>query len=86
VSQKINEVDHGVNAARVTITTSCRDTDHLPKVSNAGQFVGENNSLQVMHNGVLVGRDCYDGAWMTEIIQQLHGHHEPQEEVVFSLF
>ena len=85
MSQKITDVDHGVNAARVTITTSCRDTDHLPKVSNAGQFVGENNSLQVMHNGVLVGRDCYDGAWMTEIIQQLYGHHEPQEEVVFSV-
>ena len=83
MSQETSEVDHGVNTARITITTSCRDTDHLPKVSNAGQFVGEDNSLQVMHNGVLVGRDCYDGAWMTEIIQQLHGHHEPQEEVVF---
>jgi FkbM family methyltransferase len=36
-----------------------------------------------MHNGVVVREGCYAGAWMTEIIRQLHGHHEPQEELAF---
>ena len=36
-----------------------------------------------MHNGVLIAEGCYHGEWMTEIIRNLRGHHEPQEEVVF---
>jgi FkbM family methyltransferase len=36
-----------------------------------------------MHCGVVVERDCYYGAWMTEVIRRLRGHHEPQEEAVF---
>jgi FkbM family methyltransferase len=36
-----------------------------------------------MHNGVMIGEGCYYGPWMTEIIRGLHGHHEPQEELVF---
>jgi FkbM family methyltransferase len=74
----------GVNTRRVEITVSCRDADLIPKVHNAGLFVGESESIQVMHNGVQVVRDCYDGDWMTEIITKLRGHHEPQEEVVFN--
>jgi FkbM family methyltransferase len=36
-----------------------------------------------MHNGVLILEGCYYGDWMTEIIRNLRGHHEPQEELVF---
>jgi FkbM family methyltransferase len=36
-----------------------------------------------MHNGIVVREGCYHGAWMTEIIRQLRGHHEPQEELAF---
>ncbi len=76
--------DFGINNRRVEITASCRDADSIPKVQNAGLFIGESDSIQVMHNGVLVVRDCYDGAWMTEVITRLRGHHEPQEELVFN--
>jgi FkbM family methyltransferase len=37
-----------------------------------------------MHNGIVVEEHCYGGPWMTEIIRQLRGHHEPQEEVAFN--
>lgn len=37
-----------------------------------------------MHNGLLIERGCYYGPWTDEIIRALGGHHEPQEEVVFS--
>ena len=36
-----------------------------------------------MHNGVVVARDCYCGPWMTKLIGDLKGHHEPQEEKAF---
>ncbi len=39
--------------------------------------------VQVMHNGMLIDEGCYHGAWMTEIIRDLRGHHEPQEELAF---
>ena len=39
--------------------------------------------VQVMHNGMLIDEGCYHGAWMTEIIRNLRGHHEPQEELAF---
>lgn len=61
-----------------------RDTDPIPKVHGAGE-VGDvaGTPVQVMHNGVIVERDCYYGPWMTEIIHTLRGHHEPQEEWAF---
>jgi len=66
------------------MTISCRDADHLPKVEGAGEVFLHNGALvQRMHNGVLIEEGCYYGPWMTEIIQALRGHHEPQEEVVF---
>jgi FkbM family methyltransferase len=71
-------------AQRVAMTISCRDADHLPKVEGAGEVFLHNGALvQRMHNGVLIEEGCYYGPWMTEIIQALRGHHEPQEEVVF---
>jgi FkbM family methyltransferase len=71
-------------AARVRLTTSCRDTDRIPKVAGAGDVrVSGGRRVQVMHNGVLVVEGGYYGDWMTDIISTLRGHHEPQEEVVF---
>ena len=70
---------------RVEITTAVRDTDRLPKVDDAGAVRDHDGVLvQVMHNGVLIEEGCYFGAFMTEIITRLRGHHEPQEEVVFN--
>jgi FkbM family methyltransferase len=69
---------------RVAITTSCRDTDAIPKVDGAGEvFERDGQLLQRMHNGIVVAAGCYHGAWMTEVIRGLRGHHEPQEELVF---
>jgi FkbM family methyltransferase len=39
--------------------------------------------VQVLHNGLVVEADGYVGGWMTEIISNLKGFHEPQEEKVF---
>jgi hypothetical protein len=41
--------------ARAVMTTSCRDTDYIPKVADAGAlFERDGRTLQVMHNGVLL--------------------------------
>lgn len=70
--------------SRIELTVSCRDSDPIPKVANAGSVVQESGRrVQVMHNGVRVKAGGYYGDWMTEIIQRLQGHHEPQEELVF---
>ena len=69
---------------RIKLTTSCRDTDRIPKVADAGEVrTTPEGRVQVMHNGVLVVEGGYYGDWMTEIIRTLRGHHEPQEEIVF---
>jgi len=72
------------DATRVKQTIACRDCDDVPKVEGAGEFVGENNEYQRMHNGTLVMRGSYHGSWMSEIISELQGHHEPQEEKAFA--
>jgi FkbM family methyltransferase len=70
--------------SRIEMTVSCRDSDPIPKTANAGKVIHERGrSVQVMHNGVRVKAGGYYGDWMTEIIQRLRGHHEPQEELVF---
>lgn len=69
---------------RVEMTLSCRDSDFIPKVPNAGEIMDENGrSVQIMHNGVRVMAGGYHGDWMAEIIKGLRGHHEPQEELLF---
>ncbi len=70
---------------RIEMTTSCRDTDPIPKVPGAGDVVQgpEGFAYQLMHNGLRVIAGGYDGQWMTEIIRRLRGHHEPQEELLF---
>jgi FkbM family methyltransferase len=71
---------------RIALTTSCHDADALPKVAGAGDVIERDGvRVQVMHNGVVIEEGCYYGAWMTEIIRRLRGHHEPQEEAAFAL-
>jgi len=69
------------NFRRVELAVSCRDTDVIPKVPGAGSV--RDDGTQLMHNGVVVEADGYQGPWMTEIIERLRGHHEPQEELAF---
>jgi FkbM family methyltransferase len=77
--QLINDLER-----RIQLTVSCRATDDIAKVDGAGGFTVVNGQeAQIMHNGVLVLRDGYLGPWQTRVIAELHGHHEPQEEVVF---
>lgn len=69
---------------RVIGTINGDDADDIPKVEGAGEiFEEEGVRYQLMHNGVKVLERCYYGAWMTDIIYALRGHHEPQEEKVF---
>jgi FkbM family methyltransferase len=71
-------------ARRVLMTVSCRDSDGIHKVDDAGQLqVRDGQPVQVMHNGLLIEEGSYYGSWMTEIIRGLGGHHEPQEELIF---
>jgi len=70
---------------RRELTLSCKDCEAIPKVSNAGgvQTLSDGTKVQVMHNGVKVLAHSYIGPWMTSLIKELKGHHEPQEELVF---
>ena len=71
---------------RIELTVAVRDTDAIPKVPQAGEVTERDGvPVQVMHNGVVVREGCYHGAWMTEIIRRLRGHHEPQEELAFHI-
>ena len=83
VSPDVEGLDDG-EARRVRMTVSCRDSDGIRKVEDAGQVqVRDGQAVQVMHNGLLIEEGCYFGPWMTEIIRGLAGHHEPQEELIF---
>lgn len=69
---------------RVKMTISCRDTDAIDKVPDAGSVVdSDEGRVQIMHNGLRVVAGGYHGEWMERIICELRGHHEPQEELVF---
>ena len=69
---------------RVRMTMQCRDTDPIPKVPDAGALVEQDGErVQIMHEGTRVIADGYCGSWMTDVIRGLHGHHEPQEELLF---
>ncbi|MGH7237078.1 MAG: hypothetical protein ACREGF_00910, partial [Candidatus Saccharimonadales bacterium] len=70
--------------ARVSMTISCRDSDYIPKIKNAGAITSRGGQqVQIMHNGLRVVVGGYHGEWMSRIIRELKGHHEPQEEKVF---
>jgi len=69
---------------RIAVTLACRDSDGIPKVRGAGRiFELDGEQVQLMHDGTLVEAGGYYGTWMSRIIAGLHGHHEPQEELVF---
>lgn len=69
---------------RVAMTISCKDCDYIPKVKNAGEVKKlKNQSVQIMHNNIMVKTGGYHGEWMSRIIKELKGHHEPQEEKIF---
>lgn len=73
-----------IEQERVAMTTSCRDTDAIPKCSDAGILTRfKHNNVQIMHNGLKVVSGGYYGNWMSKIISDLRGHHEPQEELIF---
>lgn len=75
---------HAEEHRRIQMTLACQDSDYMPKAQGAGQvFAEDGGDYQLMHNGVKVLHGGYYGAWMSEIIQKLNGHHEPQEERVF---
>ena len=74
----------GLEQRRIAITTAVRDTDTIPKVVGAGSIaLRDGVKVQIMHNGIVISEGCYHGQWMTEVIRQLRGHHEPQEELAF---
>ena len=67
------------------MTIGCTDCADLPKVPEAGRIVpGPDGDVQIMHNGLKVVAGGYHGDWMAHIIRSLRGHHEPQEERLFS--
>ena len=69
---------------RMDLSLKCDDCAYIPKVANAGDtMVEDGKKIQIMHNGVKVLASGYIGPWMTKLITELKGHHEPQEEVVF---
>ena len=75
---------HPQEEERIAMTLRCKDSQAIPKVPSAGRVIQhENGSYQVMHNGLKVIQGGYYGAWMCKLIEQLEGHHEPQEEIVF---
>jgi len=84
ITQEIVDQLHISERRRIHITCSCRDSDSIPKVPQAG-LVGESEfgPFQLMHDGSRVLLGAYHGTWMSAIIQALQGHHEPQEERAF---
>jgi FkbM family methyltransferase len=70
---------------RAAMTLGCKDASHFKRVKDAGEtkYI-DGNEVQVMHNGLYVLRDGYQGTWESKIIEGLGGVHEPQEEKVFN--
>jgi FkbM family methyltransferase len=72
------------SSERAAMTLSCRDADYIPRVKNAGSITKiKGVDVQVMHNGIYVKHEGYQGNWQAEVIKGLKGTHEPQEEKVF---
>ena len=69
---------------RIEMTISCRDCEGIPKHPEAGRVLEfQGQKIQVMHEGSKVLAGGYYGGWMQDIIENLRGHHEPQEELLF---
>jgi FkbM family methyltransferase len=71
---------------RIMLATSCKDCDYIEKVDKAGQILSDlkGKEFQIMHNGIMTYIDSHYGDFNVEIIKNLKGHHEPQEEKVFN--
>lgn len=70
---------------RIRLAAACPDLARIVSVERAGEvydFRGQ--EVQVTHFGGLVTAGTYYGDWMTELIRQCRGAHEPQEEVAFA--
>lgn len=71
-------------AGRAEMTIASHDADEIPRAKDAGKVKQKNGvKVQVMHNGLLVEENGYQGGWQAETISALKGVHEPQEEKVF---
>lgn len=69
---------------RALMTIACHDADEIPRVSDAGTSKKVDGvDVQIMHNGLKVKKNGYQGMWQAHIIESLKGVHEPQEEKVF---
>ena len=78
--QSLTEVER----RRIELRWPCATRTRSRRCAHAGEvIVRDGERLQVMHNGVVVSEGRYHGAWMTEVIRRLRGHHEPQEELAF---
>jgi len=76
--------NYNYNHSYMDRVKKCNDTVTIPKVANAGEvLVKDGFKVQVMHNGILIHEGCYHQQWVTDIIKELKGHHEPQEEKLF---
>lgn len=72
------------NEERIVLAKLCHDSDNIPKHREAGSIIKKDGQeYQIMHNGLLMVAGCYYGKWVAEMIKELKGHHEPQEEKVF---
>lgn len=69
---------------RAEMTLACKDADKIPRVKDAGKTkqVG-GQDVQIMHNGIMVLKDGYQGEWESRVIEGLRGIHEPQEEKAY---
>ena len=56
------------------------DNERIPRVPDAGEIV---DGHLIMHNGIKIVPNSYVGDWMTRLLQQNRGVHEPQEEFAF---
>jgi FkbM family methyltransferase len=71
-------------AERAEMTVACDDAEGIPRVPNAGASMSVDGvEVQIMHNGLLVKKNGYQGEWQATTIEALRGVHEPQEEKVF---
>lgn len=70
---------------RILIAARCPDSRFIPRVRNAGEVIVDASGAraQIMHNGLRVVADGYNGDWMTRLIALCGGVHEPQEERMF---
>ena len=65
---------------RIADVLSCKDSEEIPRVGNAGMII---SGKQVMHNGLKVNLGSYYGPEFAKLLMLSKGVHEPQEERLF---